>query len=158
LSYWGTGNAGPWVADQRSGDNLYANSVVAIDVTSGVIESHHQYHWNDAWDWDEVSSPLLIDIERQGKKIKSLIHAGRNGYLWTLGRYGKEIGFVEAEPYVRQNVFRAAQLTTRTKLPGRASELIFAQVFGAEKIGRPKPTAPRPGYFIFRRMKTYVVL
>src|SRR5690606_33941407 len=42
LSYWGTGNAGPWMADQRPGDNLYSNSVVALDIDSGDIRAHHQ--------------------------------------------------------------------------------------------------------------------
>jgi len=151
LSYWGTGNAGPWVADQRSGDNLYANSVVAIDVTSGVIESHHQYHWNDAWDWDEVSSPLLIDIERQGKKIKSLIHAGRNGYLWTLGRYGKEIGFVEAEPYVRQNVFSSIDPKTgrptyhEDKVAGTGKRADFCPSIWGGKDWPPEAYSPKTG-------------
>ena len=67
--------------DTRPGDNLYTSSVIAIDVTSGAIKGHHQYHWNDAWDWDEVSAPLLIDYPRDGKDVKGLVHAGRNGYL-----------------------------------------------------------------------------
>ena len=46
LSYWGTGNGGPWMGDTRAGDNLYATSVIAIDVQTGQIRGHHQYHWN----------------------------------------------------------------------------------------------------------------
>ena len=64
LSYWGTGNGGPWMGDTRAGDNLYATSVIAVDVENGHIRGHHQYHWNDSWDWDEVSAPLLIDFSR----------------------------------------------------------------------------------------------
>ena len=64
LAYWGTGNPGPWMPDARAGDNLYANSVIAVDVTTGAIRAHHQYHWADAWDWDEVAAPLLIDLKR----------------------------------------------------------------------------------------------
>lgn len=105
LAYFGTGNGAPWMPDTRPGDNLYSSSTIAIDVTSGAIKSHHQYHWNDAWDWDEVSAPLLIDLERNGKKHKGLVHAGRNGYLWSLSRDGGEIGFLDAQPYVEQTVF-----------------------------------------------------
>src|SRR2546422_9196828 len=63
------------------GDNLYTSSVVALDADTGKIKGHHQYHWNDSWDWDEVSTPLLIDVRRDGRTIRSLVHPGRNGYL-----------------------------------------------------------------------------
>ena len=105
LTYWGTGNAGPWIADQRGGDNLYANSVVALDIDSGAIRAHHQYHWADSWDWDEVAAPLLIDLKRGDKTVPGLVHAGRNGYLWQLERHGERINFLSAQPYVHQNVF-----------------------------------------------------
>jgi len=105
LAYWGTGNAGPWIGDDRKGDNLYATSVIALDVASGTIRAHHQYHWHDVWDWDEVAAPLLIDLERDGTRRKALVHAGRDGYLWTLERRADGIGFVDARPYVAQNVY-----------------------------------------------------
>ena len=63
-------------------DNLYATSVVALDVSTGELEGYHQYHWNDSWDWDEVSAPLLIDFQRNGQTVNGMIHPGRNGYLW----------------------------------------------------------------------------
>ena len=106
LSYWGTGNGGPWTGDTRSGDNLYATSVIALDAETGALRGHHQYHWNDSWDWDEVSAPLLIDFERSGERIAGLVHPGRNGYLWFLEREpAGGIGFVDAKPYVKQDVF-----------------------------------------------------
>ncbi|MDH3272038.1 MAG: PQQ-binding-like beta-propeller repeat protein, partial [Gemmatimonadota bacterium] len=82
LTYWGTGNPGPWVGDQRDGDNLYTNSVLALDVHTGEIRGYHQYHWNGSWDWDEVSTPLLLDVTRDGRRFPALVHPGRNGYLW----------------------------------------------------------------------------
>lgn len=107
IAYWGVGNAGPWMPDTRAGDNLYANSTIALDVDTGKLKGYHQYHWNDGWDWDEVSAPLLIDLEHNGHKVKSLVHAGRNGYLWLLERGAGKIGFVDAWPYVTQNVFKS---------------------------------------------------
>ena len=104
LTYWGTGNAGPWFGDARSGDNLYANSVLALDVATGRIAAYHEYHWNDSWDWDEVSTPLLLDFERGGRTIHGLVHPGRDGYLWFLERAKDRIGFVDAQPYVRNDV------------------------------------------------------
>jgi len=104
LTYWGTGNGGPWTGDTRTGDNLYANSVLALDVETGHIAGYHQYHWNDSWDWDEVSTPLLLDYERSGRTIHGLVHPGRNGYLWFLERAKDHIGFVDAQPFVRNDV------------------------------------------------------
>ena len=106
-TYWGTGNGGPWMGDARPGDNLYATSVIALDVDTGKLRGHHQYHWNDSWDWDEVSAPLLLDFQRKGKTVKGLVHPGRNGYLWFLGRGEDKINFVDAKPYVKQDVFKS---------------------------------------------------
>jgi len=106
LSFWGTGNGGPWMGDQRPGDNLYTASTIAIDVTTGTIKGHYQYHPNDSWDWDEVSPPILVDYRRDGRTIKGLIDVARNGYLWFLERSGGPITFVQGMPYVKQTVFR----------------------------------------------------
>ena len=105
LTYWGTGNPGPWTGDARPGDNLYTNSVIALDVETGALKAYHQYHWNDSWDWDEVAAPLLIDLPRNGRTVPGLVHVGRNGYLWMLERGADGISFIAAKPYVQQNVF-----------------------------------------------------
>jgi alcohol dehydrogenase (cytochrome c) len=107
LAFWGTGNGGPWMGDQRPGDNLYTSSTVAIDVTTGLIMGHFQYHPNDSWDWDEVSAPILVDYKRGDRTVKGLINAARNGYLWFLERTSGRIQFVEGTPYVKQNVFKS---------------------------------------------------
>ena len=67
LLFWGTGNGGPWMGDQRPGDNLYSSSTVAIDATTGQIKGHFQYQPNESWDWDEVSPPILVDFQRNGR-------------------------------------------------------------------------------------------
>jgi len=115
LAYWGTGNAAPWMGDARPGDNLYTTSVIALNPDDGKMRGHHQYHWNDSWDWDEVSAPLLINVERGGRTIPSLVHPARNGYLWTLERRADSIRFVSGVPYVNQDVF--AKLDPETGRP-----------------------------------------
>ena len=105
LAFWGTGNGGPWMGDLRPGDNLYTSSTIALDVATGAIKGHHQYHPNDSWDWDEVSPPILVDYQRNGKTVKGLIDVARDGYLWFLERTSGPINFVEGKPYVKQNVF-----------------------------------------------------
>jgi alcohol dehydrogenase (cytochrome c) len=106
LAFWGTGNGGPWIGDQRPGDNLYITSTIALDVATGAIKGHFQYHQNDSWDWDEVSPPILVDYQRNGRTIKGLIDVARDGYLWFLERSGGPIKFIEGKPYVHQDVFR----------------------------------------------------
>ena len=105
LAYWGTGNGGPWMGDQRPGDNLYTASTIAIDVATGQIKGHFQYHPNDSWDWDEVSPPILVDYQRNGRTVKGLIDVARDGYLWFLERSDSKIRFIEGKPYVKQNAF-----------------------------------------------------
>jgi alcohol dehydrogenase (cytochrome c) len=107
LTYWGTGNAAPWFGDQRPGDNLYTSSVIALDVNTGAIKGHFQYHPNDSWDWDEVSPPIILDYQRDGRTVKGLIDVSRSGYIWDLERTADKINFVAGRPYVRQNVFKS---------------------------------------------------
>jgi alcohol dehydrogenase (cytochrome c) len=106
LTFWGTGNGGPWMGDQRPGDNLYTSSVIALDAATGQLKGHFQYHQNDSWDWDEVSPPILIDYTHDGKSVKGLVNVARNGYLWQLERTNDKINFVTGQPFVRHNTFR----------------------------------------------------
>ena len=101
LTFWGTGNGGPWMGDQRPGDNLYTTSTVAIDAATGRIKGHHQYQPNESWDWDEVSPPILVDFRRNGRTIKGLINVARDGYLWFLERTDGRINYIEGTPVRR---------------------------------------------------------
>ncbi len=112
LVFWGTGNGGPWMGDQRPGDNLHTASTVAIDVATGRIAGHFQYQPNESWDWDEVSPPILVDYQRNGRTIRGLINVARDGYLWFLERSQGPIRFVEGTPYVYNNVFRSLDPVT----------------------------------------------
>jgi alcohol dehydrogenase (cytochrome c) len=106
LTFWGTGNGGPWMGDQRPGDNFFTSSTIALDASTGQIKGFHQYHPNDSWDWDEVNPPILVDYQRDGRTIKGLAYAARDGYLWMLERTADKINFIDGEPFVKQNVFK----------------------------------------------------
>jgi alcohol dehydrogenase (cytochrome c) len=153
LTYWGTGNPGPWMGDARPGDNLYANSVIALDADTGALRGYHQYHWNDSWDWDEVSAPVLVDVARGGRTVKSLVHAGRNGYLWLLERGADRISFVDAKPFVTQNVFtRIDPKTGRPEYdperrPGTGKLAMFCPAVSGGKNWVPGSFSPQTGYF-----------
>ena len=112
LAYWGTGNGGPWMGDQRPGDNLYTSSTIAVDVATGQIKGHFQYTPNESFDWDEVSPPILVDFQRNGRTVKGLVDVARNGYMWFLDRGTGPIKFVQGVPYVRQTVFRGVDPVT----------------------------------------------
>ena len=107
LAYWGVGNAAPWIGDARPGDNLWTTSTIALDVQTGELVHGFQYHHNDSWDWDEVVAPMLIDYEADGREIEGMVKFARNGYLWWLERTEDGIEFVDAKPYVNQNVFES---------------------------------------------------
>ena len=94
------------MGDQRPGDNLYTASVLALDSNTGEMKGYHQYLWNESWDWDEVDPPILVDFERDGRTVKGLVHAGRNGYIWVLERSNGAIKFVYAKPFVKNEVIK----------------------------------------------------
>jgi alcohol dehydrogenase (cytochrome c) len=152
LTYWGTGNTGPWPGDAHPGDNLYATSVIALDADTGKLKGYHQYHWNDSWDWDEVSAPLLIDVPRDGRAIKSLVHPARSGYLFLLERGADAIKYVEAKPYVKHNVF--ASLDPKTGRPtyneerklGLKKEVTFCPSLWGGKDWTPAAYSPQTDY------------
>jgi alcohol dehydrogenase (cytochrome c) len=104
-AFWGVGNGGPWMGDQRPGDNLYTASTIALDAATGKIKGHFQYHPNDSWDWDEVSPPILVDFQRGGRTIRGLIDVARDGYLRFLEGRDGPIHFIDGKPFVKQNVF-----------------------------------------------------
>ncbi|NIO38926.1 MAG: PQQ-dependent dehydrogenase, methanol/ethanol family [Burkholderiales bacterium] len=154
LTFWGTGNPGPWpISDpRRGGDNLYTTSVIAIDVDNGDLKGYHQYHWNDAWDWDEVSPPLLIDTKVNGKNVKAAVHAGRNGYIWVLERTKDQINFLAAHKYVEQDVFTNIDAKTGrpsydpAKTPGRVATTFCPSLWGG-KDWLPEAYNPKTGLF-----------
>ena len=152
LAYWGTGNAAQWMGDSRPGDNLYANSVLALDVDTGKLKAYHQYHWNESWDWDEVSAPLLIDVQRHARTIKGLVHPGRNGYLWLLERSADAIKFVDAQPFVKQDVFtRLDPKTGRpeydlARKPVMGKQVSFCPSLWGGKDWPPAAYSPQTGY------------
>jgi len=149
LAYWGTGNGGPWMGDQRPGDNLYTASTLAIDVATGAIKGHFQYHPNDSWDWDEVSPPILVDFLRGARKIKGLVDVARDGYLRFLERTANgRIHFIEGKPYVTQNVFKGLDPETgRAEVdldhkPGTGKEVTYCPSLWGGKNWPPIAFSP----------------
>ena len=87
LIYWGTGNPGPDMdGETRRGDNLYTCSLIAIDADTGKIKWHFQFTPHDLHDWDAIGDPVLADLVIDGRTVKAVIQANRNGFFYALDR------------------------------------------------------------------------
>lgn len=85
--FWATGNPSPdWNGDVRAGDNLYTDSVLALDPETGEMKWHFQFTPHDIWDYDGNTDLLLINVQRSGQAMKALVQPNRNGYLYALDR------------------------------------------------------------------------
>jgi alcohol dehydrogenase (cytochrome c) len=93
--FWGVGNPGPWLATLRPGDNLYTDSVIAMDPASGKIKWHYQYTPNDSWDYDGTNETVLTDITYQGTAHKALVSASRNGWFYAIDRTNGKLIYAE---------------------------------------------------------------
>lgn len=100
LLYWGTGNPGPDLyGGERQGDNLYSDSILALDPDTGTLKWHFQFTPHDVHDWDAAHVPLLVDMEFQGRPRKLLVEANRNGFFYVLDRTNGE--FLLGKPFVK---------------------------------------------------------
>jgi alcohol dehydrogenase (cytochrome c) len=97
LIYWGTGNPAGF-AYRRPGDNLYSDSVVALDADTGKLRWHYQFTPNDDWDLDAAQVPILADIDWQGRPRKAMLWANENGLYYVIDRVTGE--FLLGKPFV----------------------------------------------------------
>jgi alcohol dehydrogenase (cytochrome c) len=96
--YWGTGNPGPQMyGANRLGDNLYSDSLVALDPDTGKLKWHFQFTPHDVHDWDSTHVPVLIDQPIGGQPRKLVAVANRNGFFYLLDRTNGK--FLLGKPY-----------------------------------------------------------
>jgi alcohol dehydrogenase (cytochrome c) len=85
--YWATGNPNPdYYGDERKGDNLYTNSLLALDPATGARKWHFQFTPHDTHDWDSNHVPVLADVTIGGARRKVVMVANRNGFFYVLDR------------------------------------------------------------------------
>ena len=103
LTFWGIGNPGPdFNPEQRPGDNLYSDCVVALNADTGELEWYFQFTPNDDYDYDSVQVPVLIDYPAQdGSTLKLMLWGNRNGFFYVLDRQTGQ--FISGDPYVFVN-------------------------------------------------------
>ena len=99
--FWTTGNPCPdYNGDERKGDNLYSDSVVALDPATGKLRWHFQYTPHDLHDWDSAQTAMLVDAPFHGHQRKLLLQANRNGFFYVLDRTNGQ--FLRATPFVEK--------------------------------------------------------
>jgi alcohol dehydrogenase (cytochrome c) len=150
LTYWGTGNPYPFNATERLGDNLYSNSVVALDADSGAFRWHYQFTPHDTLDWDATQIPVLTDLQWQGRHRKVMLWANRNGLMYVLDRATGQ--FLMAKPFVEVNWLSSFDEKGRPILvPGRLDGPDKAAVRPLAELGgtiwEPPSYSPVTGLF-----------
>lgn len=99
LLFWTTGNPCPdYNGDERKGDNLWSNSVVALEPKTGRMRWYYQFTPHDLNDWDAVQTVIVADTAFQGSQRSLLLQANRNGFFYVLDRQTGKL--LLAEPFV----------------------------------------------------------
>ena len=107
LTYWGVGNPSPdWNGDPRPGDNLYSDSVVALNADTGKLKWYYQFSPHDEFDHDAAQVPVLADLiwpakSGQAKLRRIMLWANRNGLFYALDASTGQ--FLLGKPFVEVN-------------------------------------------------------
>ena len=85
--FWQGGNPGEdYNGDDRIGDNLYSDCILALDAKTGKLKWYYQTTPHDLWDWDTTETMLVIDADWRGQPRKLLVQGNRNGFFYVLDR------------------------------------------------------------------------
>ena len=100
LVYVPTGSASPdFYGGEREGDNLYANSLVALHAATGEVAWYQQLVHHDVWDYDLASQPTLVDLRHEGDVIPAVLQGTKTGFIFTFDRRsGEPIFEIEERP------------------------------------------------------------
>ncbi|HYC58727.1 MAG TPA: methanol/ethanol family PQQ-dependent dehydrogenase [Thermoanaerobaculia bacterium] len=150
LIFYGTGNPGPWNAEQRPGDNKWTSALFARDADTGEAVWAYQLVPHDVFDYDSVNESILLDLELGGRKRKVLVRPERNGYVYVIDRLTGEV--LSANPFGHINSSFGVDLKTgrvrenKTKEPkmGRVVRDICPAAPGT-KDWQPSAFSPRTG-------------
>jgi PQQ-dependent dehydrogenase (methanol/ethanol family) len=150
LIYYGTGNPGPWNANQRPGDNKWTSGVFARDPDTGQARWFYQFSPHDLYDYDGINENLLLDLPIAGAMRKVLARPERNGFFYVIDRatgqvlsadkYGHATSIEQVDPRSGRPSYNAA-LTPQT---GRVTRNICPASPG-EKDWNPSAFSPRTG-------------
>lgn len=135
LLLWGVGNPAPdFIGDARLGDNLYSNSVVALNPDSGKLSWYFQFTPHDLHDWDSAQTPIVVDDARDQSRRRKIAWANRNGFFYLLDAADGQ--FILAKPFAKQTWAKGIDaqgrpLTLPGTEPSRQGTLVYPSVEGA---------------------------
>jgi alcohol dehydrogenase (cytochrome c) len=150
--YWAIANPAP-VFDRSArgdGDNLFTNSVVALNPETGQRKWHYQFTPNDGHDWDSAQAMVLVDRVWRGQNRKLLLHADRNGHFYVLDR--TDGTFLSGTPFIHQTWNKGFDAKGRPqRIPGsessaKGSFLVYPTVGGGTNFQAPS-YSPLTGLF-----------
>lgn len=150
LLYWAVGNpAADFYGGDREGDNLYTDSVVALDPDTGEIQWHYQQIPHDVWDYDTAYEMVLLDLEVDGVMRKTMLNPSKSGYVWLLDRQSGE--FLGAWPLVDSSNWIEG-IDERGRLIGRNEPPVGETSFVCPAIGGGRSWnhgaySPQTGWF-----------
>jgi alcohol dehydrogenase (cytochrome c) len=99
--YWPTGNpSAEYYGDDRGGDNLYSDCILALDAATGKLKWYYQGTPHDLWDWDATETPVVVDATWAGRPRKLLLHANRNGFFYVFDRSDGKL--LLAKPFINK--------------------------------------------------------
>jgi len=128
-----TGSASPdFYGGERPGDDLYANSVVALRASTGTVVWHFQVVHHDLWDYDVASQPLLTTVKRDGKDVAAVIVNTKMGHVFVLDREtGKPLFPVEERVVAKSDV--SGESGSRTQPFPVLPPPLYSQSFSPEQ-------------------------
>ena len=113
----GTANA-DYYGGRRRGDNLFGNSILALDAATGKYIWHFQAIHHDIWDWDFPNAPALLTVKKDGKKIDALVQTSKQGFIYLLDRVtGKPIYPIVETPVTATSELEGEQPSPTQPIP-----------------------------------------
>jgi alcohol dehydrogenase (cytochrome c) len=158
LVYWGTGNPGAdWNADNRAGDNLYTDCVVALDGDTGQLKWYFQFTPHDEYDYDAVQVPVLADANFKGSPRKLMLWGNRNGFFYVLDRTDGK--FLLGAPFTKVTWAKGLDAKGRPipaadQSPAEQGTVIYPGVQGGTNWYSPS-YSPRTGLFYVSAWQDY---
>jgi quinoprotein glucose dehydrogenase len=135
----------------RVGDNLFANSLLALDAATGQRKWHFQFVRHDVWDRDLPSAPALVTVERDGKKVAAVAQATKSGHVWVFDRETGESLFPFEEIDVPASDVPGEVLSKKQVLPLKPAPFARQQ-FTEDMVTQRTPEAHAD---VLARFKTY---
>jgi alcohol dehydrogenase (cytochrome c) len=155
LTYWGIGNPGPdWNGDNRKGDNLYSDCVVALDADTGKLKWYFQFTPHDVFDYDSTQVPVLADMNWTGRDGRTeprqvMLWANRNGFFYVLDRTNGQ--FLLGKPFAKVTWATGLDEAGRPMRvsgmePSEGGTVVYPGAIGATNW-YPPAYSPRTGLF-----------